>query len=120
MDGLEGPVAFNADFRIRLVGSDHPEFALRGIVTGSVYDTEGSPVVRATIHFEPQEEVSVEVPDARSNREGIFVRTLIPPGKWTVVVTADGFETYRSSMLTVGPGSHHIEHAILERDGKGP
>jgi hypothetical protein len=113
--GLEGPVSIQTAFRIRLVGSDDPSFPERGIITGTVKDGDGMPVPRASIRFEPQGEGIGEANDARSNREGIFVRTLIPPGEWTVVVEANGFETYRSPTVQVTPRSHHIEHVVLAR-----
>lgn len=109
---LEGPSTFSVPLRIKLVGSDHPEFRSRAILTGSVKDSSGRPLHRARIVFESESE-GMEVPPASSNREGIFVRTLIPPGRWNVSCWLEGYETVRMNDISLVAGQHQVLHFQL-------
>jgi hypothetical protein len=117
IDGLAGPTAFNAAFRIRLVGSDHPEFPHRAILTGSVRDPSGAPLHGARISFSPSDaETTDEVPPATANREGIFIRTLIPPGSWDLVCSLEGRESANMDGVSLAAGQHRIIHFTLEAE----
>lgn len=111
--GLVGPARLVVPLRIRLVGRDDPAFPSTGILTGSVRDAGGRPLHRARIRFEPRDPSLARVPDAVTNREGIFVRTLIPPGDWDLVCTADGHREASLTGVRLSAGQHRREDLVL-------
>jgi hypothetical protein len=112
IDGISGPSTFDIPLRIKLVGSDDPAFPERGIVTGSVTAGSDKSIHNAVVSFEPLQGQAA-VPDARSNREGIFVRTLIPAGRWRVTCAAEGFRTSSPEVIELNAGTHRILHFSL-------
>lgn len=116
--GLEGPCHLEMPFRIKLVGSDDPAFPDRAILTGSVRTPGGDPIAGATIRFTAEAGGPPSPNPARTNREGIFVRTLIPPGTWTLTCEAEGFRTTEVRDQELEAGAHVIRHFML-RPGEG-
>jgi hypothetical protein len=55
------------------------------------------------------------VPDGLANREGIFVRTLIPPGTWSVTVSCTGYRNVKLENIEFNPGEHRREKIVLQR-----
>ncbi len=113
--GLQGPFTMTLPLRIKLVGSDDSDFPNKAILTGQVYDADSVPVQDAVIRFLPGEEGLGMVPPARSNSEGIFVRTLIPPGVWTLQCEREGYCTIRLEKIVLHPGEHARRTCILQR-----
>jgi hypothetical protein len=106
IDDLSGYFEANLPLRIQIVGSDDSTFTRKGIFTGEVIDSAGEPVRRARIEFLAAENQTDTVNACSSNREGIFVRTLIPPGKWHVRCTAKGFRPVLTKDVHFDPGEH--------------
>ena len=113
IDDLNGPVTFSVPFRFRIVGSDDPGYQDKGILTGSVRAADGTAIANAQIEL-LSESQSTEPIRARSNREGVFIRTLVPPGTWNVLCKADGFKDGRVEAVTLRKGEHRIIEFDLE------
>jgi hypothetical protein len=107
IDGITGPFETNFPLRIKLVGSDDPTFSHKAILTGKVIDQKGNPIQLATVRFAPVHHSDLSVPDCRSNREGIFVRTLIPPGFWDLECVHKNFQSVQLKDDQFKRGGHH-------------
>jgi hypothetical protein len=92
IEELTGPFDFSLPLKITIVGSDDSTFSEKGILTGEVTDGEGNPVAGAQVLLRSPDDPATALTPCRSNREGIFVKTLIPVGSWNVEVTAPGYE----------------------------
>jgi hypothetical protein len=125
LQALDVPVRMTIPLRIRLVGSDDPDFPHRAILTGTVRDAAGRPVHRARVEFSARDSSLGPVPPARTSREGIFVRTLIPPGSWDISCVAEGHAPVVLDNVELTAGQHRIEEFTLRpqeemvRESKG-
>jgi hypothetical protein len=115
IDGLDGPLETSLPLNIRLVGSDNPAFPETAIVTGTVTDDSGQPLNGAVVEFTTGASGQPAVPPARTNREGVFVRTLIPAGEWTITCSHSGFRSIVIEGVKLEAGKHHRETIVLER-----
>lgn len=106
IEGLAGPFEIDLPLRIKIVGSDDSTFAEKGILTGEIYDAGGRPVNRARLSFRSAENPSDTLRFCYSNREGIFVKTLIPPGRWNVEVVAAGYQNILLDNIELKKGEH--------------
>ena len=106
IEGLEGPFEIDLPLRVKIVGSDDSTFAEKGIFTGEIHDDDAAPVSRAKLTFRSASNSSDTLRAVRSNREGIFVKTLIPAGKWTVEVSAPGYENIVLETIEFQKGDH--------------
>jgi len=113
IDELSEPATFVVPFRFRIVGSDDPRYPDMGIVTGRVTGPEGKPIPGAEIEL-VRDDKSLEPIRARANREGVYVRTLIPPGTWTAVCRAEGLRTAKIAGIELAEGTHRIVRFYLE------
>jgi hypothetical protein len=113
VEGLEGPAQVAVPFNVKLVGLDDPEFPNTGILTGEVTDAEGTPLPGALILIRP--EVAGQVYRAETNREGVFVRTLIPPGVWDLECSLLGYGTAAKPGLEISAGDHKREKFVLKK-----
>jgi hypothetical protein len=52
---------------------------------------------------------------AETNREGVFVRTLIPPGTWDLEYSLQGYESTLKEGVTLSAGQHMRESVVLKR-----
>jgi hypothetical protein len=111
IEELHGPSQVVLPFNVQLVGIDDPEFPNTGILTGEVTDADGTPLKGALIVIRPQ--VAGFVHRAESNREGIFVRTLIPPGTWDVECSLSGYDTVTNTNVELAAGEHRREKFVL-------
>jgi hypothetical protein len=109
---LTGPAEITVPVNVKLVGLDHPDFPNTAILTGEVQDAGGNPVHGAMIMIRPQ--VAGAVFRAETNREGIFVRTLIPPGTWDLECSHQGYETASKEGVDLAAGEHTRESFVLE------
>ncbi len=105
-----GPLQTQLPLRVKIVGKDDPEFLHTGIITGEIIDAAGSPLSGAKISFKGE----ASVPDARTNRKGIFVRTLIPPGKYDVYLTVQDSESVMIKSVDLSAGKHERINYILQ------
>lgn len=113
IEGMEGTFATHLPIRIQLVGSDDPDFPNRALITGLVADADGEPLHRARLKFVPQQSGQESVPNATTNREGIFVRTLIPPGEWALECTYEGKTPVVVEGIMLDAGEHHRETIVM-------
>ncbi len=113
IEGLAGPFEIDLPLRIRIVGSDDSTFAEKGILTGEICDDAGKPVSRARVSFRSAENAADTLRYARSNREGIFVKTLIPPGRWDVEASAPGYEAILLQSIEFQDGFHLRRKIVL-------
>ena len=114
IEGLEGPAEITIPINVKLVGLDDPRFPETAILTGQVTDEEGEPLQGAMIVIKP--EVAGQVYRAETNREGIFVRTLIPPGTWDLDCTLLGYKDVSKQGVVLSAGEHIRERFILKKE----
>lgn len=114
VSGMDTACDFPFTFRIKIVGSDDPTFSEKAIFTGTISDAEGKPVENARISLARSYGDDSTVPDGRSNREGIFVRTLIPPGIWNVRISCPGYVDFVQDEMDFKAGEHQTIKAVLE------
>jgi len=112
---LTGPFETSLPLRIQIVGSADSTFSEKGILTGEVFDAENNPIHKAKISFTSSDIYSENVPDCFTNREGIFVRTLIPVGNWDIEITAEGFEKSSVKNVVLKKGEHIRQKIMLSR-----
>ncbi len=105
---------FSFSFRIKIVGSDDPSFSEKAIFTGEVLDNEGNPVKEARISLRRSGDRDDSVSDSRTNREGIFVRTLIPPGTWNISISCPGYEDVILENSEFRGGEHKREKVVMK------
>lgn len=106
--GLADGWSSTLPIRTAIKGSDDPEFDRSGILTGMVKDRDGSPVSGAMIRLISSEGIA---DSTYTNREGIFIQTLIPPGIYQVRCSRQGFVPLIIEK-TVIPEGKHIRHDI--------
>ncbi len=114
IDGLDGPFKTVLPIRVRIVGSDEPDFPNMAILTGFAGDKSGNPVRNAMIILRPLSAPEIKVPAARTNSEGIFIRTLIPPGRYQLLWVPAKGDTILTGFLTFTKGEHKKEHLVID------
>ncbi len=111
--GLTGRFETTLPLRIMLVGSDDPAFPTMGILTGRVVDASGAPIPGASLVLRPLGGLADTIIRVRTNREGVFVRTLIPPGEWTLTCTTEGKTPVTIESIHLSAGDHHRESIVI-------
>jgi hypothetical protein len=113
IEGLTGPAEITLPVNVKLVGSDDPDFPNTAILTGVVTDRRGNPLHGAMVMLKPQ--VGGVVLRAETNREGIFVRTLIPPGTWDLECSHPEHVTVLKQGVHLAAGQHARERFALRK-----
>ncbi|MEJ2637353.1 MAG: carboxypeptidase-like regulatory domain-containing protein [Calditrichia bacterium] len=103
---LTGPFDIVLPLRIKIVGSDDSTFSQKGILTGKIFDSDNHPIHNARLTFRSPSNPNDTLRNCYSNREGIFVRTLIPTGSWDVECNATGFQKVILKDISFGKGEH--------------
>lgn len=85
-----------------LVGSVAYSQQLTGTLNGNVFDQAGAILPNAKVDV--QNEISGDLRRAVTNGEGRFAVTALPPGSYTVTITAPGFNSWVSKGVTIGQG----------------
>jgi len=116
ISGLDGPFETWLPLRIKIIGSDDPNFEERGIITGRVTNEKGIPIREAKVEFTPRQTDADSVRFALTNREGIFVRTLITPGIWDVRFSCGGYKSAMLSGIKLAKGSHYRAETVMEAE----
>jgi Carboxypeptidase regulatory-like domain len=116
VEAMPDACKFVFSLQIKIVGSDDPSFYEKSIFTGEVVDTEGYPVNHARVGLSRVSSREESVPDGRTSREGVFVRTLIPPGIWVVTISCPGFEDTVLEGQEFLAGEHKRAKIVLEKD----
>lgn len=72
-------------------------------LNGTVTDSTGAVIAGATV---TATNTATQVKStARSNQDGTFVMSGLPPGSYTVTVTQQGFQTYKESQIVLHPAT---------------
>lgn len=116
IQGLPEGWAMTVPFRTAIYGSDRAEFPERGIFTGEVADRSGNPVDGARLVLMPGAQVDARPDTTYTNREGIFIRTLILPGVWRLECSKDGYSPAVLDGLTFAKGKHVKQSITLAKD----
>ena len=105
IEGMSGAWMATVPVRTAIVCSDDPAFDRCGILTGKVTDASGNPISLAEMNLVNDQD-EYEPISIRANREGIFIKTLIPPGSWTLECMDDGFGAESARKLYFTGGEH--------------
>ena len=114
---LKGPFDIDLPLRIKIVGSDDSTFSEKGIFTGEIHNAAGAPVKDVRLSFRSSASSGDTLRDCYSNREGIFVKTLIPVGAWNIEAAAAGYENVLLSNIGFEKGDH-VRKRITLRPAK--
>ncbi len=113
--GLAENWSITLPMKTEIMGSNHPEFFERGILTGNITDLNGNPVSGATLILAPHKSLNEEPDTFYSNREGIFIRTLIQAGDWSLVCKKVGYTPYIIEKLSFEKGEHIKKSIIMKK-----
>jgi hypothetical protein len=114
IEGLDRRSVITLPVKVKLVGLDDPEFPNTAMLTGEVTDSDGNPLPGAIVSFMPRS--GEQVLRTRTNREGIFVMTLIPPGVWDLECLLQGYGPATKEEITLSAGDHARERFTLGRN----
>ncbi len=84
----------------------------RGTLTGSVKDANGAFIPDAVLNLREASTGSSYA--AKATAEGLFTFNELPPGSYTLTVTAPGFESYSQSGIAVDVGGTSTVNAALK------
>ena len=115
ISGLSENWAITLPIKTEIVGSNHPEFKERGILTGKIEDIRGNPISGAKLILTPVDNPNAKLDTLHTNRQGIFIRTLIQKGDWKLDCTKEGYLPETIEKLTFGAGEHVNRHIILRK-----
>ena len=76
-------------------------------------DTQHNPINAAKLTFRSTINPDDTLRSCYSNREGIFVRTLIPIGSWNIECTASGFQKVHLQNVLFNEGDHLRKKIIM-------
>ena len=88
----------------------------RGTLTGTVTDANGAFIAGAAVNLSETNTGSGY--STQSTAEGLFTFTELPPGSYTLSVTAPGFASYTQSGISVNVGSTSTVTAALKVGGE--
>jgi hypothetical protein len=114
--GLADGWIMTVPFRTAIYGSNDPMFSECGIFTGNVADNLGNPVKDARIIMIPGENVNSNPDTTYTNREGVFIRTLIRPGEWRVECNKEGYLPAVIGQISVEKRKHIKYIITMKKD----
>ena len=100
--------------RVMIFGSDDPSYTEKAICTGTVKDNFGNPVYNAKVTLVSSSWPKKKLKPCYTNREGIFVKTLIPPGEWTIKVEHTECKKTKIEIGDLSPGYHSRQDILLK------
>ncbi|HZU08474.1 MAG TPA: carboxypeptidase regulatory-like domain-containing protein [Pseudacidobacterium sp.] len=77
---------------------------LTGTISGIVYDQSGAVVPNAAIELRNQSSGDLRV--SKSNNAGVFTITAVPPGTYTITISATGFTTWQEQGVVMNQGDN--------------
>ncbi|MEE4256023.1 MAG: pyridoxamine 5'-phosphate oxidase family protein [Bacteroidales bacterium] len=95
-------------------GSEDPDFTEYGILTGKILDKDGKPLSGAGLVLVSTDKTSRKPRAVHTNREGIFIETLIPPGKWQISCNIDGYVPIVLEDILIEKGKHCKQDIIVK------
>jgi hypothetical protein len=93
-------------FKTEIRGSGDPSFPECGIFTGMVTDVSGTPIDGARLVLAPRDSLQARPDTAYTNREGVFICTLIKPGRWRLECSRNGYLPANVDTLDIEMGRH--------------
>jgi hypothetical protein len=87
---------------ISLLAAQLPAQSIYGTLTGIVSDPQQAVVAAASIKLVDEQSGSQR--DATTNTDGYYSFVSVPPGAYTITVTAPGFETFRQTGVSIRGG----------------
>lgn len=104
----ELPIKWNSmvPFKTEIYGSKNPAFKDCCIFTGKVIQLNGLPVKKARIILNPVLNGEAKADTLYTNREGIFIKTLLKPGKWEVICQNPVVELAEEFQINISVGEH--------------
>jgi len=114
IEELTGPFDFSLPLKITIVGSDDSTFFEKGILTGEVAGSNGTPIKDAQVLLRSSDDPGITLSPCYSNREGIFVKTLIPVGDWDVECIVPGSEEVLVEHAGFKAGEHIRKKFTIE------
>jgi hypothetical protein len=87
-------------------GSDHPKFNEYGILTGKVSDKDGNPIPGVQLIMQPNKAVYGKADTLYTNREGIFIQTLIVPASYSIDCYKKGYKPVILKNIKFKKGQH--------------
>jgi hypothetical protein len=100
--------------RTAIKGSDDPAFDASGILTGKVTDQNGKPVANSMVVFQGEESSDT----LYTNREGIFIQTLISPGFLELRCSKPGYHIISVKNIIIEGGQHKKQDLIIKLNDK--
>ena len=94
-------------------GSDDPAFDDCGILTGKVTDQNNKPLFRAMVILQRKKSSGDRSDTLYTNREGIFIQTLILPGTLELKCSKAGYKTISMKDIKIEKGHHCKQDFIL-------
>ena len=110
---IDGPFDINLPLNIKIVGSDDSTFIDKGIFTGKIVNEVGNPVDGVKLSFISTYNSDETIRSIYSNREGIFVKTLIPVGNWNVVFKTEGYNSVVLENVNFKKGEHKRKNITI-------
>lgn len=98
-----------------IYGSENPAFPNCGILTGKITDKSGNPVYGTKLILTPGERLNAKPDTNYTNREGVFIWTLIPVGAWKLECIKDGYLPAVIDKLTFEKGTHIKKVIVLKK-----
>lgn len=87
-------------------GSEDPDFDEYGILTGKILDEDGKPLSGAGLVLVSTDNTSIKSKALHTNREGIFIETLILPGTYQLSCNLKGYEPVTIEDILIEKGKH--------------
>ena len=113
INDIKGYFYIDVPLQIKIVGSDDPSFQKKGIFTGRIINKDHEPIKNAKISIFSSENGNDSLRTTLSNREGIFVKTLIPLGNWNAKIYADKYEARIIRNISFDEASQHLRKDII-------
>ncbi len=104
--GLSASWTATVPFKTEIRGTDDPSFRACGILTGMVTDATGAPVHGARLILAPRDNAQARPDTVYTNREGIFICTLIKPGRWRLECSRNDDLPATVDTLDIEKGRH--------------
>lgn len=107
------PFKISLPLNIQIVGNTDSTFAEKCILTGKIIDEADNPVKGVKLSFVSTSNKENTLRGTYTNREGIFVKTLIPAGNWNVVFEDERFDRVVLENVNFRKGEHKRKNVTM-------
>lgn len=108
----DSPATFELTYSVASGGS--AGLSDRSVAAGTVFDSEGAGVAGATITMRDRQQ---RIRTVTADERGAYTMAGLPPGIYTVEVSAPGFKTAEIANVEIGPGQTLVSGVTLEVGG---